>query len=203
LPLLDIFLMAGGLGMDAMSVCMGIGVNWHGPGQKFRMAWHMGLFQFFMPILGYLAGKQLADILRTWGAYIAAVMVFAVGAKMLVEAIKSHPGAPAEPADQSTDDKSPALPAPLAKKDPTRGWSLVALSVATSLDALVVGFSLGIQNRSGWDILWASVIIGLVAGAMAITGIVIGKRVGEVLGKKAEIVGAVFLMVLALSFLWL
>ena len=54
MPMYQILVVALGLGMDAMSVCMGVGVRWHGPGQKLRLAWHMGLFQFLMPILGWL-----------------------------------------------------------------------------------------------------------------------------------------------------
>ena len=194
----DIFLMAGGLGMDAMSVCMGIGVTWHGPRQRFRLAWHMGLFQFMMPILGFFAGQKLADLLRTWGSYVSAILVFGIGAKMLLEALKSHPGAVAESAEHAAQKQMHIA------KDPTRGWSLVVLSIATSLDALVVGFSLGIANvHAGWDVCWASIIIGLVAAAMALAGVLVGKHAGQALGKKAEIVGAIFLMLLGVSFLWM
>ena len=90
--LLDIIVVALGLGMDALSVCMGIGVRWHGRRQQFRMAWHMGLFQFLMPVLGWTMGRQLATLLSTVGKYLAAGLVVAVGAKMLYEAIRQHPG---------------------------------------------------------------------------------------------------------------
>jgi manganese efflux pump family protein len=193
LHVLDIFAVAVGLGMDAMSVCMGVGVRWHGPRQKFRMAWHMGLFQFLMPVAGWAAGQELAALLKNVGAYIAAALVFAVGAKMLYEAVKSHPGAAAESAEHAAQKELH-----LQAKDPTRGWSLVVLSVATSLDALVVGFSLGLREMQIWT---TSLVIGLVAGAMALIGIAIGKKAGQKFGKVAEIVGAVVLMLLGISFL--
>lgn len=192
----DIILMALGLGMDAMSVCVGIGVKWHGPRQKFRLAWHMGLFQFLMPLLGWLIGQQVAGFLAAWGKYIAAVLVFGVGAKMLLEAIKSHPGAVAESAERAAHMDQ-------AGKDPTRGWSLVVLSVATSIDALVVGFSLALGEGGAEflrGIVYPSVIIGLVAAAMSLTGVMLGKRAGKTFGKKAEIVGAILLMLLGVSF---
>jgi len=185
---LEIIAIAVGLGLDAMSVSAAVGVRWHGARQKFRMAWHMGLFQFLMPVLGYLAGAQLASLLEKVGSYVAAVLVFAVAVKMFYEAVKSHPGAAEE-----------AVTSPGSRRDPTRGWSLVALSVATSIDALVVGFSLGITGSS--SIVWPSIIIGVTAAAMSLIGVVIGKRLGDRFGKPAEIAGAVVLMLLAVSFL--
>jgi manganese efflux pump family protein len=219
--LLDVLAMAVGLGMDAMSVSAAIGVRWHGPRQKFRLAWHAGLFQFLMPILGYLAGSELATLLKSVGTYLAAALVFLVGAKMLYEALKTHPGAAAEAAEHAVEhdlgngdrhrigEKRADLPAgrqvrepvPIspAGRDPTRGWSLVVLTVATSLDALVVGFSLGIKGQT--SILWPSAVIGVVAAAMSLAGVMIGQHAGKALGRWAEVVGAVVLMLLAVSFL--
>ncbi|HQL74802.1 MAG TPA: manganese efflux pump, partial [Phycisphaerae bacterium] len=88
----QIIAVAVGLGLDAMSVCMAVGVKWHGPRQKFRLAWHMGLFQFLMPVIGWAGGRQLAGLLEAYGRYIAAGLVFAVGVKMLYEALKGHTG---------------------------------------------------------------------------------------------------------------
>ena len=187
-------LLAVGLGMDAMSVSMAIGVRWHGPRQRFRLAWHMGLFQFLMPILGWWAGKALAGVLEAVGTYAAAGLLFAVGAKMPYEALRSSPGAVAERAEHLIDKELGRKPS-----DPTRGWSLVGLSVATSIDALLAGVSLGI---AGGAIFVRSLIIGVVAGLMALAGVAMGKRLGRALGRPAEIVGAIILMGLAVSFLW-
>lgn len=247
---LNVLGLAVGLGMDAMSVSMAVGVRWHGARQKFRLAWHMGLFQFLMPIAGWAAGRQLAVLLEAVGSWIAAALVFLVGAKMLYEALKSHKagkgaaagtagtagpagadsaagaGAAAAPADGTVRDgeaplealggeladaagtgaaagasRHPAQQPARRNGDPTRGWSLVVLSVATSLDALVVGFSLGLKEVGA---IWrTSAVIGLVAGLMALTGVVVGKRLGQALGRPAEIVGAAVLMLLAATFpLW-
>jgi len=193
---LEVLAIAVALGLDAMSVSAAIGVRWHGPRQKFRLAWHMGLFQFLMPVLGWLGGAQLASLLDKIGSYVAAALVFAVAGKMLYEAVKSHPGA-AEQAVATAPAEATATAT--SRPDPTRGWSLVALSVATSLDALVVGFSLGLKGAS--SIVWPSLVIGVIAAAMSLAGVMVGKSLGDRFGKPAEIAGAVVLMLLAASFL--
>ena len=191
---LEILAVAAGLGVDAMSVCMGIGVKWHGPRQKFRLAWHMGLFQFLMPVLGWLAGSELAGLLKSVGTYLAAALVFGIGAKMLWEALRGRPGEAIEKGEHAIEKalhvKEPA--------DPTRGWSLVLLSVATSLDALVVGFSLGLRTMEIW---WTSAVIGVTAAAMALAGVIVGRHAGRRLGRWAEVGGAAVLMGLGVSFL--
>ena len=196
--LLDVLAVAVGLGTDAMSVSAAIGVKWHGPRQTFRLAWHMGLFQFIMPILGWWAGRGLADLLEHVASYVAAAMVFAVGVKMLYEALRTRPGEVEEKLEQKAE-QAIAHRRPHGK-DPTRGWSLLALSVATSLDALVVGFSLGIK---GVGAIWlASLVIGAVAGVMSLIGVFVGKKIGKAIGPIAETIGAVVLMGLAVSFLF-
>jgi len=186
---------AVGLGMDAMSAAMAIGVRWHGRGQRLRLAWHMGIFQAVMPIIGWLLGRQLAGILHTWGVAVAAALVMGVGAKMLFEALRSHPGAAAEEVEHAVEEVMHMHP-----KDPTRGWSLWMLSIATSIDALVVGFSLGVKGRAIWA---ASAVIGVVAAAMVLAGVAIGKRMGKRFGKPAEIAGAILLIGLGVSFFWM
>ena len=186
--------LAVGLGTDAMSVSAAVGVRWHGPRQTFRLAWHMGLFQFGMPILGWLAGSRLARRLEAVGTYLAAALVFAIGVKMLIEAVRSR--APlAEEAEEAVEERLTHR-----RADPTRGWSLVALSVATSIDALVAGFSLGLR---GEHIYTASIVIGVVAAAMSLVGVTVGRHAGKAFGRAAEIAGAVVLMALGISFLLL
>ena len=196
----NILAVAVGLGTDAMSVSAAIGVKWHGPRPTFRLAWHMGLFQFAMPILGWAAGERLAGVLKQVGTYVAAGLVFAIGVKMLYEALRQRPGEVEEKVEHRTEQLVEKITHAQAK-DPTRGWSLLALAVATSLDALVVGFSLGLRGEAS---IWlASLVIGVVAAGMSLTGVLVGRHVGRALGPLAEMVGAVILMALAVSFLLL
>ena len=192
-------LMGLGLGMDAMSVSAAIGVKWNGPHQKFRLGWHFGLFQFLMPCAGFALGKPLASILSTYGKYAAAALVFGLGAKMLWEVIRSHPGSVAEKVDDAEERVLHQM-----GRDPTRGLSLLAISVATSLDALVVGFSLGIRSELAYTwshLLYDATIIGLIAALMALLGMNLGQRAGQILGRPAEIAAGIILIVLAISFL--
>ena len=185
--------------MDAMSVSAAIGVKWNGPRQKFRLGWHFGLFQFLMPCAGFAVGKPVASVLSTYGKYAAAALVFGLGVKMLWEVWRSHPGSVA----QKVDDAEERLLHKMGR-DPTRGLSLLAISVATSLDALVVGFSLGIRSDMGYTwshLLYDATIIGLIAALMSLLGIGLGQRAGQILGRPAEIAAALVLMALAASFL--
>ncbi len=118
---------------------------------------------------------------------------------MLHEAIRKHPGEVEEKLEQTVEHAvEHRTHRPV--KDPTRGWSLLALSVGTSLDALVVGFSLGIRGSGS---IWAaSVVIGVVAAAMSLVGALIGTRLGKAIGPVAEAAGAVLLMGLGVTFLF-
>jgi putative Mn2+ efflux pump MntP len=186
-----------GLGADAMSVSAAVGVKWNGPGQKFRLAWSMGLFQFLMPMAGWAVGQSLAGMLHHVGTYIAAALVFAVGVKMLYEAWRNHPGRVVEAEEEALEKALHRHP-----KDPTRGWSLMVLAVATSLDALVVGFSLALKGISGFSSIWLPCVeIGIVAAVMSLIGVLLGQYVGKAIGRPAEFLGALILIALAISFL--
>lgn len=195
----EAMMMGLGLGMDAMSVSAAIGVKWNGPHQKFRLAWHMGLAQFIMPCAGYAAGKPLAMFLSEYGKYAGAVLVFALGAKMLYESIQSHPGAMAERVEEAEGRMIARM-----TTDPTRGWSLMAVSAATAIDALVVGFSLGLKSEvtHTWShLVYDATIIGLIACLMALVGVNVGQKLGKAFGRPAEIGGAIVLILVAISFL--
>ncbi len=75
--------------------------------------------------------------------------------------------------------------------DPSRGWSLILLSVATSIDALAVGFSLAMIRIAIW---FPAAVIGIVTAAMSVTGLVIGSRLGSRFGHRMEIAGGVILI---------
>ena len=111
------------LGMDAFAVALAVssGLNPVTFRNIFRLTWHFGLFQSLMTFLGWLGGKSVSDMFGGLNDWIAFGLLVFVGLKMLKE---------------SWDTAKR-----LEGFDPTRGWSLVGLSVATSLDALAVGIS--------------------------------------------------------------
>ena len=116
-----------GLAMDAFAVAIGAGLQLCNvtKRQTFRLAWHFGLFQAFMPILGWLAGLTLVDYIAPVDHWIAFGLLAFIGGKMIYEALKHD--------DEEAD-----------RCDPTKGWRLVMLSVATSIDALAVGLSMAL-----------------------------------------------------------
>jgi len=193
---LTVIVLAVGLGMDAMSVCMAVGVRWHGRRQRARLAAAMGGAQFVMPLIGWVLGRRLAGLLSTWGRYVAVACLVLIGAKMLVEALRSRPGATAEAIEHEVERDLR-----LDVRDPTTGWSLALLALATSLDALAAGVSLGVRESTG-SIWQASLIIGAVAAAMALAGVLIGRRLGRALGRPAEALGGLVLIGLGVAFLW-
>jgi len=174
MSLLAILGIAVGLAMDAFAVSLGIGLKQCqvSPRTTLRLAWHFGLFQFFMPILGWLAGLTFARWITGIDHWIAFGLLAAIGGKMIYEALWGD------------EEKRAAT-------DATRGFSLVVLSVATSIDALAVGLSLALIGVQIW---YPAVIIGVVAFAFTAVGLHIGRRFGALLGKRMEIVGGLILI---------
>jgi putative Mn2+ efflux pump MntP len=170
---LELIGIAFGLGMDACAVAAATGVSLRKVTghHVFRLAWHFGLFQFLMPILGWLAGRSAAAFVQTWDHWIAFGLLLLIGGKMLYEA-----------GFRGEEE--------LFHKDPTRGWSLVGLSVATSIDALAVGASLAFLNVTIWI---PAIIIGLVAGLLTLLGIRFGQKLGAKFGRKLEFAGGLVL----------
>ena len=183
MDLISIIIIAVALAMDAFSVCISCGIMIPHPGFRhyFRLAFHFGLFQFMMPVIGYFGGMYLESYIKAYDHWIAFGLLAFIGLKMIWEAFTNK------------EKKDGAC-----RQDPSRGWSLVVLAVATSIDALAVGLSIGLMNH---PILLPSIIIGAVCSAFSILGIAIGNRVGSVLGRRAEAVGGVLLVTIGIKIL--
>ena len=170
---LTIFILAIGLGIDAFSVAIGIGAanqkkSW---APVLRLSLAFGLFQFFMPLIGWLAGSTVAEMIQTLDHWIAFGLLVLIGGKMIREAF-----------EKETDGEEP---------DRTKGWPLLVLSIATSIDALAVGFSFSLLKT---PILFPATIIGVVCFCMTAVGMIFGKGLARVFGKKVEIVGGIVLI---------
>jgi putative Mn2+ efflux pump MntP len=169
---LTIFGLAVALAMDAFAVALGVGINLSTLTGRhlFRLGFHFGLFQALMPIIGWLAGMSIQRWIQAYDHWIAFALLSFVGGKMLYEAFHG---------DETNEGK-----------DPTRGLTLVILSLATSIDALAVGLSLGMLNISIWT---PALVIGLVAGLLTVAGLLLGRRCGTAWGKRVEILGGLIL----------
>jgi manganese efflux pump family protein len=166
-----------GLAMDAFAVAVASGMKLgHAtPRHVFRLSFHFGLFQFLMPVIGWHVGRQVATIIGAFDHWIAFALLSCVGGRMLWEADKAQE--------------------PVARTDPTRGMSLVTLSVATSIDALAAGVGLALLDESIWV---PSVTIGVITATLTGIGIGFGTRLGSRWGRRAEVVGGCVLILIGL-----
>ena len=148
---LEILLLSIGLGMDAFSVAIGVGVCWSGARRIFRLSFHFGLFQFFMPLIGWILGGAAASAIGPVARYLAAVILAVIAIRMLWAVFGKN---------EKEDDQC----------DPTKGWSLVALAMATSIDALGAGFGLGLVAS---NLFFVCIIIGITAALMTFFGMML------------------------------
>jgi len=179
--IITILSVAVGLAMDAFAVSVAAGIRMGGATgrQTFRLAFHFGFFQFIMPILGWTAGNFVEDVIGAFDHWIAFTLLGFIGGRMILESFDRGGGSS-------------------FRGDPTRGLTLVGLSIATSIDALAVGLGLGVLHES---ILYPSMIIGLVAGAFSVAGMELGRNIGVMLSRKMEAAGGVILIVIGTKIL--
>ncbi|MCU0509619.1 MAG: manganese efflux pump MntP family protein [Anaerolineae bacterium] len=174
---LEVLFVALGLAMDAFAVSLGAGATRfvNGPRPVFRLSFHFGLFQALMPVLGWIGGTLIAGYISGWDHWIAFALLAFVGVRMI----------------RSGADKDGEC----YEVDPSRGSTLIMLSVATSIDAFAVGLSLAMLSI---NILYPAVVIGVVAAALSAAGLALGHRLGCRFGKSMEIVGGFILIIIGL-----
>lgn len=177
-----VFGIALGLAMDAFAVAIATAVVLGRVSQRqtFRLAFHFGLFQFLMPVIGWLAGTTVEVYIRDYDHWVAFGLLAAVGGKAIWESLQKE--------EEEAGDSS----------DPTKGVSLIVLSIATSIDALAVGLSFSLLVESIW---YPSVVIGLVAAGMTFLGLRLGARLGERFGKRMELAGGLVLLGIGIKIL--
>ena len=177
--LIELFLIAVGLSMDAfaVSVCKGLAM----PKCTFKKAAIVGLwfdgFQALMPAIGYILGAQFQEAIASIDHWIAFVLLALIGGNMIHEALDNDE----EEADASLDVKTMFL-----------------LAVATSIDALAIGITFAFLKVS---IIPAVCFIGIVTFIISFAGVKIGNVFGARYKNKAEIVGGVILILLGLKIL--
>jgi putative Mn2+ efflux pump MntP len=177
---IEIILIAVSLAMDAAAVSLGAAAAGYAGDRRstFRLFFHFGLFQFLMPVLGWLLGMGLVAFISRFDRWVAFGLLVFIGGKMIRSGL--NPGRPAR------------------SDNPSRGWRLVLLSFATSIDALAIGVSLAMLSVNIW---LPSVLIGLVTGTMSFLAIKIGRKLGAVIGYRMEIAGGLILLAIGIRIL--
>lgn len=176
MSLITILGLAVALALDAfaVSIVSGISLKRVNFRQTFRLSWHFGLFQALMTVIGWSVGLSFRSIIENYAPWIAFCLLVLVGGNMIRAAFQSSDAAE-------------------EKQDPTRGKTMVFLSVATSIDALTVGLSLSLLRVS---IIWPATVIGIVALVFTVVGLHLGQRMGVLLkvGMYAEVAGGLVLV---------
>jgi putative Mn2+ efflux pump MntP len=171
------------LAMDAFAVSVGISLRPEGLTKKqtFRMAFHFGFFQFMMPLLGWQAARSiLLDYIEPFDHWVAFGLLLIIGAKMIFECFRTG---------KETHKN---------QEDPTKGFLILLLSVATSIDALAVGMSLAALQVA---ILYPAAVIGIIAFVMTLLGAGIGPLLGRLVGRSAELIGGLILILIGVKIL--
>ncbi|WP_085543596.1 manganese efflux pump MntP [Dethiosulfovibrio salsuginis] len=171
---------ASALAMDAFSVSLGAGAcRCSMPKtQVLYMALAFGLFQFAMPIGGWFLGDKIAHFISAWDHWIAALLLAVVGGKMIHQSIWP---------EENCDLLNVARP-----------MVLLGLAVATSIDAMAVGFS---SAAIGSPIIPLAISAGLITGVLSTIGAMAGCKIGLAVGHKAEFLGGVVLCLIGLNIL--
>lgn len=175
-------LLGVGLAMDAFSVSLANGLN-EPKMKKGKMAGVAGIFsvfQFAMPLIGWICVSTIVQYFKAFEKcipWIALILLGYIGGKMLYEGIKN----------KNSDEEKPAVGI----------GALLIQGVATSIDALSVGFTIADYKLP--EAILACLLIGIVTFFICLAGIAIGKKAGTKLAGKADIIGGVILIFIGLE----
>ncbi|MFP3091510.1 manganese efflux pump MntP family protein [Treponema sp. TIM-1] len=184
----SVILIGLSLSMDALTVSLSAGIGIRGLRRFYmvRAAFFFGLFQFIMPLLGWYLGKTVQAYITAYDHWIAFGLLAFIGGKMFIAGVTQK--------DLSREGDDPQKPT----EDIRSVGPLLALSLATSIDALAVGISFNILGQGIWS---SSAIIGGITFLVCLSGFVFGKGLGRFLGKWAERAGGLMLIAIGLKIL--
>ena len=190
MSIFEIILLGVALAMDAVAVGMTSGMT--EPKMKtkrvFETAGAFGLFQFFMPLVGYCAGEIFSRYVSAVAPMLSFLILAFLGGKMILGCIKEM--------------RDPAPP--FEKKKEGGGLKLLVQALATSIDALAVGITLLALESTGTLALaplYCAIVIGAVTFALSLFAVYIGKKAGALIADKAEILGGVVLVFIGIKIL--
>jgi putative Mn2+ efflux pump MntP len=175
--MIEVFILAIALSMDAFAVSIGLGAKKNSSGLALKAGLYFGVFQALMPFIGYLAGKGILGWIEAYAHWIAFGLLALIGAKMIFEGFQ-----------EGVEEDISAL---------TNRMMLI-LAIATSIDAMVAGFSLTLLNVNPYI---ACLVIGITTFIFSWVGVLIGRKSGTWLESKAEIFGGTVLVLMGIKML--
>jgi len=176
-----LILISIGLAMDAFAVSLTEGMTLRKLHLKniFKVALVFGVFQGIMPLIGWNIGGLFYYSFEKYGSFIAFGLLLFVGGKMILDAKEFN---------QTKND---------SEKTST---NILILGIATSIDALAVGFSFSLLP--GLNIYISIIIIGVITFILSSVGVYLGNKVGQLLGAKAEYLGGIILIFIGIKMLF-
>jgi len=177
----SVLLIAIGLSADCFAVALGASTSGKGISrlQMLRVSLAFGAAQALMPVLGWLAGKTLVNLISDYDHWAAFGLLLAIGGRMIWESFHSK------------DDEA-------KERDYSKGLPLLILALATSIDALAIGVSFAFLSV---NIVVAVLTIGIVCFLITGMGFLAGRKAGQLLGKWAEAAGGIILIGIGLRIL--
>lgn len=166
--------------MDSFAIAISAGMSGKVPNKwvALRMSLSFAFFQSLLPIVGWVLGTEIEPLISSLDHWIAFGLLGIVGWRMIRNGL-----------DKESESFS---------GDPSRGTMLIMLSIATSIDALAVGLSLGMLAVDIW---YPAGIIGIVTFIASMTGAYLGHRLDSVFGKRMEIAGGIVLILIGFRIL--
>ncbi|MNJ36951.1 manganese efflux pump MntP family protein [Paenibacillus fonticola] len=176
--LLTIVLMAVALGMDALSLGLGIGMRGVLRLEMVRIGVMVALFHLLMPLFGIVAGQFAGELLGSLAKYVSGGLLVLLGGHMIWSSLLGN-------GEQVADYRS--------------FFGLFLFSLSVSIDSFSVGVSLGMFHS---DLLFTVIAFGLFGGLMSVLGLRLGHGVGERLGEYGEAAGGAILLAFGLIFIF-
>lgn len=182
----SLLLLAVGVAMDATAVAAARGLatpllRWQNAA---AIALCFGAFQALMPLVGWVIGARFGGIIAAWDHWFVAAVLGIIGVKMLNEARAERPE---------------TSPAPEARERDLFAWhALIALAIATSIDALAVGITLPLL---GAELAPAIALMGCITAGFSFAGVYAGRKFGAALGRRLDGFGGVVLILIGLKVL--
>lgn len=180
MEILTIFLIAISLSFDtfAVSISSGLILRKIDFFNATKIAITLAVFQAAMPLIGWLAGSGIKSYAESFDHWIAFGILALLGGKMIYESFKTAP-----------ENRS---------FNPLDIKVMVGMAIATSIDALIVGFSFALLN---YKIVISIGIIGAVTYVVAMLGMLFGKKIGARMGRRMEMLGGIMLFLIGLKIL--
>lgn len=194
MSLVRLVLLSTALGTDLFSVTLGLGMNRFRFRQIIKASIYFSLAHVLLLLTGYNLGHILGHciehigthhnpfsraMVQNWAESLGAVVIVLLGINMIWENIKA--------------DDEEMYPHPV---NPLQGLNLLLLAISVSLDALAVGFGLGMLDI---DLFLVSLVLGVIIFFMAVTGLLLGRRLGRIIGHRAELVGGIVLILMGIN----